>query len=206
MSDITFGSNLIEFGGRQKNPVPFLKRVGAMMKGRVARTFASQGRDGIEWRARKVPNVIGIIKDMEAGRKSIPNRRFEYRPAARDTGLLARSISFQVEGNTAVSIGTVVQYANKVQGGGVSVARINMVARNNLSDVVARARARVAKGTATRKDEMISDLGYLLFASQVKVNVPPRPFVYFSPKDRGDIFQMARDYFGKPGSAAVAKP
>lgn len=207
MSEVSLGSNLNEFAGRARNPVPFLKRVGAMMKGRVKGTFTTQGRDGINWKPRGVPNVIGIIKDMEAGRKSIPKRRFEARPAGIDTRLLSRSINYAVEGTSAVAIGSVVSYATKVQEGGPTTVRVSSMARNNLRGLVEKARKKIAKGGGTTQDQMLAQLGWLLFRSQVKKNVPARPFVFFSDKDRRDVIDMAKTYFGKPGEAggAVAK-
>jgi phage gpG-like protein len=208
MSDISKGSNLIELDGRFRNPDTFLKRVGAMMKGRIQSTFKDQGRDGVKWRERAVPNVIGIIRDMEAGRKSIPVRRFEARPAGIDTRLLNRSIAYEVRGENTVTIGSTVNYASDVQEGGTHTVRVSSIARNNLRTLVERARAKLKKGTGAGKEWLIAQLGWLLFASQVKVNVPARPFVFFSDKDQGDIATMARDYFGKPGTGAAvqAKP
>jgi phage gpG-like protein len=207
MSDITMGGNLIEAGDRLKDPEKFLKRVGVMMKGRAQSTFKEQGRDGVKWKPRGVPNVIGIIRDMEAGRKSIPVRRFEARPAGMDTRLLNRSVAYELRGKDTVAIGTTIGYASDFQKGGTHTVRISSIARNNLRTLVERARAKLKKGTGAGKEWLISQLGWLLFASQVKVDVPARPFVFFSDKDRGDILNMAGDYFGKPkkgGAAASA--
>jgi phage gpG-like protein len=161
----------------------------------------------VTWKPRGVPNVVGVIKDMEAGRKTIPARRFEARPAGIDTRLLSRSITYKVTPGV-VAIGSNLHYANAVQKGGAHTVRISSIARNNLRVLVERARAKLKKGTGAGKEWWIAQLGWLLFASQVKVNVPPRPYVFFSDKDRGDVGEMARDYFGKPkvGGGAMAKP
>lgn len=199
MGDIDKGGNIIALEGRWRNPEPFLKRIGAMMVGRVKSTFKNQGRDGVKWRERAVPNVIGVIRDMEAGRKSIPARRFESRPAGRDTGLLQRSIAYRIANERIVEIGSTLNYATDVQQGGQRVVRISSVARNNLRVLVEKAKKKIAKGTATTKDQMIAMLGWLLFRSSFKAKVPARPYVFFSDLDKSDIAREAARYFGRPG-------
>lgn len=205
MTILIKGSNLTLREARVRNPVPILKRIGAVMKGRVASTFKTQGRGGVSWRARGVPNIIGIIKDMEAGRKSIFARRFEPRPAGRDFGILARSINYRVEGTRTVVIGSAMSYASDFQKGGVRRLPISMTARRNLAVLVDKARTKLAKGAGNIKDRMISDLGWLLYRSQLKITVPPRPFVFFAKGDREDIRQMVLEYVKRPDQPPGAR-
>lgn len=197
-SIILLGSNLQVRDSRLKNPAPIMKRIGAMMTARAKQTFQNQGRAQVRWPARSVPNVIGIIKDAEMGRKTVPNRRFDARPAGIDTRLLARSIAHRLEGKDTVVIGSVQPYATDVQKGGPRTIRITAMTRKVLFAYVNRARERIKKGAANDRDRAMAQIAWVLYRSELNMNVPPRPYLFFSHMDRMDIGEMVRAYIAKP--------
>lgn len=98
------------------NPERILKQIGILMVAESQQAFAQQQFGGRQWQPRSVPNVFALIADFAAG-KNPPARRFEARPALRDTGRLAASIAFRVLGN-ATEVGTNLPYAAVLNDGG----------------------------------------------------------------------------------------
>lgn len=204
------GSSIQLREGRFNNPSALLVRIGAMQKGRVQGTFQAQGRDGVAWLARRVPNVAGIVMDANKGARSIPNRRFQARPAGIDTNYLARSINYGLKGNHTVKIGSTVQYANKVHRGGTTVIPVTPQAKQILAGWIKGARkgarhgskdpAKKKIGPIVAKDFYLSRLGFLLNPklTSIRVSQPARPFAFFSERDQKDIEHMAREFFVKP--------
>ena len=99
-----------------EDPQKALKQIGAMMVAESQAAFEAQRFGSDNWRERRAPNVFGILSDFEAGRTP-PSRRFEQRPALRDTGRLASSIAFTVR-SPIVEVGTNVPYGSTHQFGG----------------------------------------------------------------------------------------
>lgn len=96
-----------------QNPTKALKQVGAILQAEAQASFKRQGLGKDKWPERKVPNVFGIIADFHAGKRAPPGRRFTSRPALRDTGALARSISWAVLGTKVVEVGSKLPYAGQ---------------------------------------------------------------------------------------------
>jgi hypothetical protein len=69
-------------------------------------SFRDQRFGSDAWEPRAPVNVFAIIADFHAGKKSPPQRRFESRPALRDTGRLAQSISWKLVGTDVVEVGS----------------------------------------------------------------------------------------------------
>jgi len=196
------GSNVTLREGHFANPEPLLQRFGIMMKGRMQSTFEGQGRDGRVWAARGVPNIAGLVSDATKGAANPPKRRFEGRPAGIDTRFLARSIAYGVEGRHTVRIGTTVQYAKQVHGGGLRIIPVTAQAKQRLYKWIKAARKKVRKGSGTPQDVMMARQGWLLGVSEISINPPPRPFAFFSDRDRDDIGAEARAFFLKPTKSA----
>lgn len=100
------------------NPKAALKQIGALMVSESQGAFRSQKLGDDPWPPRAVPNVFGIIADFHAGKRKPPQRRFEDRPALRDTGRLAASIAFRLQGSKVVEVGTNLPPAAVLHGGG----------------------------------------------------------------------------------------
>lgn len=111
------GDKLRRIAGKLEDPQGALTKIGAMMVAESQRAFKAQEFGGRKWPERAPVNIFGIIADFAAGKKAPPARRFESRPALRDTGRLASSIAFRVSGDT-VEVGTTVEYAGVHQKGG----------------------------------------------------------------------------------------
>lgn len=111
------GDKLRRIAGKLEDPQGAPAKIGAMMVAESQRAFKAQEFGGRKWSERAPVNIFGIIADFSAGKKAPPARRFESRPALRDTGRLASSIAFRVSGDT-VEVGTTVEYAAVHQKGG----------------------------------------------------------------------------------------
>ena len=111
------GTRLRAIESRLRNPTTLAAAIGALAVRQVQRRFRAQGSPAGSWSERRVPNVAGILADLNAGRRP-PARRFDSRPALYDRGDLAKSIAFRVVAPGMVEIGSALPYAGKHQAGG----------------------------------------------------------------------------------------
>ena len=169
-----------------KDPAPLLNAVGLYMVGKTQQAFRDQGRGGVSWPGRAGPNRVGILRDLEAGRVP-PERRFEPRPAAIDTGRLRASIAYRVQGDTVI-VGSNLDYASDVQRGSTVSIQVTGSLRIALA-----AWLRSLKGD--RKRQARAAMGWLFRVGVLTVNVPARPFVMVTDQDRATIRAMAAKYF-----------
>lgn len=194
-------AGLVPFGGPAGTSgglAGTMKQVGALMKARAQKAFVDQRRGAAEWPARGVPNVMGIIADLHAGRVP-PARRFEARPAGVDTGQLRASIAFRQVARDAIEVGSVLPYAGIVNWGGTSKSPV--IDDTILSGLYrflygskSKGIRRGAKGAGldvSRKSAKKA-LGWLFGqkGKSIEVEVPPRPFVTLEPQDVRDIVQL----------------
>lgn len=165
------------------NPHAALKQIGALMVAESQRAFKDQRFGSEEWEPRAPINVYGIIADFHAGKKSPPARRFEKRPALRDTGRLASSISFKVSGDS-VTVGSNLPYAAVHQKGGP-------IESMPINDQVREALWKWLKGKGKSYQR---DLGWLLnkkFKDEtLKGEVEARPFVGITKQLREDVKEV----------------
>jgi phage gpG-like protein len=151
-----------------------LAGIGAFLVSQSQRAFKLQRFGVEEWPARLVPNVPGIVRDLNSG--SPPKaRRFQDRPALVDTGNLRNSITFQVQPPNAVIVGTSVEYASIHQTGGVT------------KPIELNPRGRQLLTTLIRTDARLQPLGFLFNKPLVIRNVPSRQFVGLQPGDAQEI-------------------
>jgi phage gpG-like protein len=171
---------------RAANPAPLLKAFGALLLKRSLDSFRAQGFFGFPWRPRRVPNVAGIVADLNAGRTP-PKRRFEPRPALVDTGKLRQSLAVRVV-TDAVEVGTVLPYAALQQAGGKTTIQLKPEARGSLANLL------------RKRPELGKALGGLLRRPRRTVKVPARPFVGITPKEADDLAATAARYLagGQP--------
>lgn len=162
-------------------PNAALKQIGALMVSESQRAFKAQtfGKDA--WQARAPVNVYGIIADFAEGKKKPPERRFQTRPALRDTGRLAASIAFQVIGSDTVEVGTNLEYASVHQAGGrIESKKITPAVRKALWSWLKK-----------QSKELKGQLGFLLnkkFENKSLVgDVPARPFVGVTDQTIEDV-------------------
>ena len=165
------------------DPSSALRQVGALLVAESQQAFVDQKFGGKRWPARAPVNVYGILADLDGGRTSIPKRRFQTRPALKDTGRLAASISFAITRRDTVTVGSNLPYAGVHQKGGpVESVKITGTIRRRLAEWLKK-NPRHAIG-----------LGWLLnrkfLGKRLKGEVPARPFVGLTPRLRRDIRDM----------------
>jgi len=138
------------------------------------RAFELQEWDGKRWPERSVPNLPGVLRDLERG-PSIQQKRFESRPALVDTGFLKDSIEYALVGNDTLRIYSSEKYAQLHQEGGEWSMPVTETAKRNLRNVLAIA----AEGS--KPDEYRSALAWLAMPSTKSIGgeVPARPFLGF---------------------------
>lgn len=176
---------------RFRNVSSLAQAVGLYLVGKTQSSFRTQGRGGISWAPRGVPNRIGVLLDLQAGRVP-PARRFEARPAAIDTGRLRSSITYRVQGNT-VTVGANVAYASDVQRGSTKTITIDRGLRQALAEWL-----RSLSGA--RRSAMRQSFGFLFSTGSLSVTVPPRPFLLLTAEDRRMISDLARKFFSSGGA------
>lgn len=167
-------------------PRPLLDAVGMLLVGRTQRAFQDQARAGNSWRQRAVPNRIGILEDLRAG-QSPPERRWDPRPAAIDTGRLRASIAFRVNGNKVV-VGSQLPYASDVQRGSTKTIALDGGLRRALAAWLKSLRG-------DRRDMARKAFGPLFSKGAASVRVPPRPFLAITDEDRKTIKDLALKFF-----------
>jgi phage gpG-like protein len=172
-------------------PERTLKQIGAIMVAESQAAFKAQSFGGVAWPPRAGVNIFGIIDDFASGRAKPPARRFEKRPALRDTGRLAASISFRLVGTHVVEVGTVLPYAGLHNFGGPTESKkITQTVRENLW-----------RWLKTQNLGMKRRVGWLLnskFKNQtIKGNVPARRFV--------GITQQTRRYVQRTLGATISE-
>jgi phage gpG-like protein len=188
--------NLGAIEGNLSHPIKIMKQVGEMMRGRMQNAFAEQSRGRFLWRERKVPNIMGIIDDLEKGPR-VKDRRFNPRPALKDTGALERSFgagqrNVEMPTKLRVEIGTPVEYAPTLNVGGTSEKKVTRQVKKNLSIYLKRMRKK--KGGLS---DQAKKLGWLFRKDSVKVDIPARPFAIITQVDMKDIVKTTKDKFQK---------
>jgi len=162
------------------DPHAALKKIGILMVAESQRAFKTQQFGRGKWEQRAPVNVFGIIADFHMGRTKPPARRFDRRPALRDTGRLASSIAYQVTGNV-VEVGTNLDYAAVHQTGGETESE-------PITGAVRRGLWRWLKKEST---ELKRRLGWLLNKKfrdeRLTQTVPARPFIGVTPETRAAV-------------------
>lgn len=185
MTEATFrkGAKLERMEGSLGNPSGALKQVGAIIAAESRKSFREQRHGSDAWEQRATPNVYGIIADFAKG-STPPARRFEARPALRDTGRLSRSIAFRVTGGRSVVIGTNLPYAGTHQYGG----------RIESETITAAVQKALWKWLKPKGRDLKAQIGFLLNkkfrGERLEGEVPARPFVGITEQARADIREV----------------
>lgn len=167
------------------NVKPILKKVGLWLVRATQQAFRAQARGMFGWKKRRVPNIPGVLRDMERG-ITVPGRRFKDRPALVDTGMLRNSIAYEFVNPTTIRFGTNLPYAAVHQRGGVSKIRLMPVMLTNL-----------AIWLRSQQGEKWRDSFGWVFSkkpgSTLSFRVAKRPFVLVSEGDRAEIRRIIAD-------------
>lgn len=166
------------------NPSAALRQVGVLMTAESQRAFKEHKLGDKVWEPRAPVNVFGIIADFAAGKKEPPARRFEQRPALRDTGRLAQSISYRLQGTSIVEVGSNLPYAGVQHAGGA-------VKSETITQDVRRLLYAWIKGKGRK---WRGRLGWLLNkkfeGKQLEGKVPARPIVGITKQTIEDVKEV----------------
>jgi phage gpG-like protein len=178
------GDKMRRWRAKLTDPSDPLKQIGAMLVSASQRSFKDQGLGQDKWQPRAPINVFGIISDFHAGKKKPPARRFETRPALKDTGALQKSIAFEVTGNT-VEVGSNLPYASVHQFGGETESLpITKKVRELMGEWLLK----------VDDDAVFERLGPLLenkmLGKTLKQTVPARPFVGLTKELIDDVKEV----------------
>lgn len=212
------GDLLRALGRNLSNPARVMKRLGFLVQTRAKKAFTDQKRGPFTWKPRSVPNVPGILADLREGKRDIPARRFEARPALVDRGDLLASISkdsaVAVEGSNVVRVGSNRPYAALHQHGGEVDIPIDDALKEKIAALLKRmaGKAKYAErkafgfgpssgdfagaARASGRAEMLRKaLGPYLRKNVrgITWRVPARPFVVVDDQDRADLSRMAAE-------------
>lgn len=185
MTRATFdkGAKMERWEKNLENPRGALKQIGVLVTAESQRAFRDQQHGRDKWAPRSDVNVFGIIADFSKG-STPPARRFERRPALRDTGRLSASIAYKVLGVKAVEIGTNLPYAGVQQYGGT-------VESEKITEALQRA---LWKWLKPKSADLKARLGWLLNkkyrGETLKMEVPARPFVGITKDTREDVREV----------------
>ena len=153
------------------NPEGIMKMIGALMVADSQKAFKDQAFMGKTWPPRGPVNTMGILRDFANGVVNPPKRRFERRPALRDTGKLSASISFRVVGKNTVEVGSNLPYASVHQKGGETESP-------KITKAIQEA---LAKWLRKKPQDIKLKLEWItnpMFTNSViKTRVPARPFI-----------------------------
>lgn len=182
------GGKVQRIEAKLDNPTAALKQIGALMVSESQQAFKAQKFGKDSWEARAPINVYGIIADFAEGKKKPPDRRFERRPALRDTGRLAASIAFQVISDDTVEVGTNLEYASVHQAGG----------RIESKKITPSVRKALWAWLKKQGRELKSELGFLLnkkFENKTLVGeVQARPFIGVTQQTIEDVKEAVGVY------------
>lgn len=165
------------------NPVKARKQIGALMVAESQEAFELQKFGDDAWPARGQVNTFGIISDFKKGADAPPNRRFQTRPALKDTGALSGSFSFRIVGKTVV-VGSNKEYADKHHRGLETESE-------EITDEVARKLWAWLKGPGSEHKKA---LGWLLNKkfrnTRLTMTLPKRPLTGITAQTLADVEEV----------------
>lgn len=167
---------------------PALKEIGIGMLFSATEAFKKMRRGRHKWPPRGVPNVMGVLSDLERGADP-PKRRFDKTDAkkkvGRDTGALLASLSpskLSSPTATTIEVGTRLPYASKFALGHRSSKAVSGLMKDRLADFLQ---------TNPRHSPSLS---FLFNRDRHEITVPPRPFMIFTRQDRRDASEILQEH------------
>lgn len=171
--------------GRPGDLRPLLKVVGALAVSEAQRHFIDQEFDGVPWESRypsqSAPkiNIAGAVDDLNRS-GTIRANRFDDRPAGIDKNTLFMSItSRQIDQNTVES-GSNLDYADRVNKGGISELPVSDRAKKGLGKFL-------KKQSKDRRKAFGEKVGFLFGVDSLRTEVIGRQFI-------GVTKQLERDF------------
>jgi len=185
MARATFkkGAKVARWERNLDRPTAALKAIGALGVAETKQAFRDQGFPHERWAPRHVPNAYGIIRDFAGTASSPPKRRFQDRPALKDTGNLSRSFTPHI-GGRVVSWGSNKDYAERLhRGGDIESEKITPLVQKKMGAWL-----------KTTGKKWKADLGYLLSSlftnKTLKGTVQARMLTGITPTLEADIVEV----------------
>lgn len=129
----------VQVRGALKDKRGLLEKIGVLMEEESQQAFQRQRLGDFAWEPRypnqgdPFINVAGAVDDFARGSVRPRSRRFQRRPALRDTGQLQRSIRSRVSGDDKVEVGTNLPYAANHQFGLVSTQTVDKSTKQRIA-------------------------------------------------------------------------
>ena len=180
-----------------ENPEKLLRPIGMLLLADSQKAFKEQRLGDIIWPERypaqsppKV-NVAGIVDDFNKGRKNPPRRRFEGRPALKDTGALRRSLTaakaVKVQG-FVIQVGSSLEYAKRAHDGGVSKQPVGEKTKDLLEAFLKK----------KKNFQYHGQLGFLFGVDELRTKVRPRPFTGITDQAKKRIIRFLQFKLSPP--------
>ena len=195
-----------EMMAKINNLGPVLKEIGKKMEIESHRSFKAQKFGDIDWPPRYggIPfpakiNYAGALQDLTDGPK-VKDRRFNDRPALRDSGLLSKSVQSQVLDRVRVRVGVTgpaALYAGNQQWGLESTQDIPGDAIEKLDKQIGKERNEERlDGLHALRSRLVRD------GSVLTTKVQQRPFLGVTDEMQAEIPRILSAYFqgGADGS------
>lgn len=158
---------------KMQNFTQIAQKIAVYLQSQYILAFQKQGRK-TKWKIRHVPNLPGIIRDLEKG-GNIAKRRFDPRPALIDTGRLKNSGATRIVGEK-IYWGTNVPYAGIHQWGGQET--IENPIPDKLKDPKIKAALRKLERKGYKQEALM-----LSRRRKWVIKVPARPFLELIEED-----------------------
>lgn len=171
---------------RSQDATRLFLRVGRLLVTASRNAFDQQSYAGKAWPTHRVPNVLGAVRDLEAG-ATVKESRFEGRPALIDTGELKRSIGWSLLGAKAVRVTATAPYAATQNNGGASSRAVSATVKANLSIFL------------NARPDRRGALGFLFRRGSVSARVPARPFLGITPLLQAQVSSATKDFILQRG-------
>ena len=176
--------------GKIKNKVELLTLIGALIEVRTQSAFETGGRPGNKWQDRAVPNIPGILRDLDkGGADSVKRRRFVPRPVLVDTGRLSGSYVAAPARKDEVVIGSNVPYANLHHKGGKSSIQVSKGTLKKLIQFTSSS----SKGKEHSLKLIAAANKIKKDGGKFKVRVPKRPALVIIDQDLRDITTLVKE-------------
>ena len=160
-----------------------LQKIAFSMWVKANEAFDEQGRPEGTWPPRFAPNFAGIVNRLNRG-LSPRASDFEPKPALHDSGHLQMSLKDAVIGNGA-EVGTVKDYATRMQEGGPSEVTLTPQGRKRLGEWLRKNRS---------NRYYRENLGWLFGKPSFTVDVQARPFLVVTEEDVAEYAEIVAQH------------
>lgn len=190
LAELDEGTRLKALDDRIKKQRAVLDKIGFMVSQDSRKNFRRGGFGEKPWEPRSVPNVPGILSDLQAGSKP-KERRWKPGTTLVDTGALRDSISYRVISDDTVEIGTSLDYASLHQFGGETTIQI--------TNEMKRLLAEYFRGLSKQLRRERREIGWLFQRDSQTFQIPQRKFLGVTPQMRKKVNELVAKTIAEMG-------